>query len=96
MNPARNELKRAKLNMVLSGCGDGKRVLMIDMDACEVNAVKLDECFEAGLEAVGRITAAIEKIVSEAGKIKREVGSFYIFLVIFLKLYWYKGNLLWV
>ncbi|KHN88235.1 Polyribonucleotide nucleotidyltransferase 1, mitochondrial [Toxocara canis] len=79
VNPVRNELKRSKVNMVLSGCADGKHVLMIDMDACEVTAERLDECIGAGLDAIASITAAIQKIVSEAGKPKREASCFLLF-----------------
>lgn len=66
-------MKCSALDLVLAGCDFGKRVLMIEMDGCEIDADKFDECVRIGLQAVSQLINAIKQLKNLCGRPKRQV-----------------------
>ncbi|KAL3990290.1 polyribonucleotide nucleotidyltransferase [Acanthocheilonema viteae] len=72
INPSRKNMKSSSLDLVIAGCDDGKRILMIDMDGCEIEATKFSECVRTGLEAISHLIHAINKMRDSCGRQKRQ------------------------
>lgn len=66
-------MKSSSLDLVIAGCDDGKRILMIDMDGCEIGTEKFLECIRTGLQAISHLIQAIDKITYLCGRQKRQV-----------------------
>lgn len=66
-------MKISSLDLIIAGCDDGKRILMIDMDGCEIRAEKFSECIRTGLQAVSHLIQAINKMRDSCGRQKRQV-----------------------
>ncbi|KAM3728390.1 Polyribonucleotide nucleotidyltransferase 1 [Dirofilaria immitis] len=72
INPSRKNMKSSSLDLVIAGCDFGKRILMIDMDGCEIEIEKFSECIKTGLKAVSYLIQAINKVKDSCGRQKRQ------------------------
>ncbi|RCN32104.1 putative polyribonucleotide nucleotidyltransferase [Ancylostoma caninum] len=71
LNPTRSILKQSSLDLLLTGCGD-RRTVMLEMDGQQVPTEKLEEAIDVGLDAVGEILTAMDELRAQAGKEKAE------------------------
>ncbi|EYB93090.1 hypothetical protein Y032_0186g1073 [Ancylostoma ceylanicum] len=71
LNPSRSILKQSSLDLLLTGCGD-RRTVMIEMNGEQVPTEKLEEAIDVGLDAVGEILTAMDELRAQAGKEKAE------------------------
>ncbi|VDN05339.1 unnamed protein product [Thelazia callipaeda] len=71
INPSRKEIKNSELDLVIAGCDQGKRVLMIDMDGVEIEPEVFEQCVESGLQAISHLIQAINEICDSCGRSKR-------------------------
>ncbi|KIH59500.1 putative polyribonucleotide nucleotidyltransferase, partial [Ancylostoma duodenale] len=71
LNPTRSVLKQSNLDLLLTGCGD-RRTVMVEMDGEQVPTEKLEEAIDVGLDAVGEILTAMDELRAQAGKEKAE------------------------
>ncbi|CAG9534370.1 unnamed protein product [Cercopithifilaria johnstoni] len=72
INPSRKDMKNSSLDLVIAGCDDGKRILMIDMDGSEIGARKFSECVRTGLQSISHLIQAINKMRGSCGRQKRQ------------------------
>uniref|UniRef100_A0A915Q826 polyribonucleotide nucleotidyltransferase n=1 Tax=Setaria digitata TaxID=48799 RepID=A0A915Q826_9BILA len=75
VNPSRRNLKDSILDLVIVGCDQGNRVLMIDMDGYEIGIEKFDECIRTGLQAVSHLIQAVNKMKDSCGRQKRQIAD---------------------
>jgi polyribonucleotide nucleotidyltransferase len=71
VNPSYAERAKSQLNIMVVGTNDG--IVMIESGAKEVNESRVVDAIEFAHEQIKKICAAIEDLVSRAGKTKRTV-----------------------
>jgi polyribonucleotide nucleotidyltransferase len=71
VNPTREQMKTAELNLVIAGTADA--VIMVEGGARQVSEALMLEAIERGHEEIKRIVAAIEELRKLAGQPKRAV-----------------------
>lgn len=62
--------------MILVGCNDGKRIVMMEMDGKEISCESLAICLDKGSSAIGKVVGAIDELRANVGKEKRVVSFF--------------------
>ncbi len=72
-NPAYEETKDAKLSIIVAGTEQG--IVMVEAGATEATEAEVLDAIEFGHDCCKKITAAIQDLVREAGKPKREYTS---------------------
>ncbi|EJW86780.1 3' exoribonuclease [Wuchereria bancrofti] len=75
VNPSRINMKSSSVDLVIAGCDNGKRILMIDMDGCEIEMENFAECIRIGLQAISHLIQAINKVKDSCGRPKRQNGN---------------------
>ena len=73
VNPTYAERSASKLNIMVVGTKDG--IVMIESGAKEIAEDRVVDAIEFGHEQIKKICAAIEDLVSRAGKQKRQVSA---------------------
>src|ERR1700735_5629081 len=73
VNPTYTERAKGTLNIMVVGTKDG--IVMVESGAKEISEEKVVDAIEFGHEQIKKICAAIEDLVSRAGKTKREVTA---------------------
>jgi polyribonucleotide nucleotidyltransferase len=73
VNPTYAERAKGTLNIMVVGTKDG--IVMVESGAKEISEEKVVDAIEFGHEQIKKICAAIEDLVSRAGKAKRQVTA---------------------
>ncbi len=73
VNPTYTERSESKLNIMVVGTKDG--IVMIESGAKEIEESRVVDAIEFAHEEIKKICAAIEDLVSRAGKTKRVAGA---------------------
>uniref|UniRef100_A0AAF5Q7I4 Uncharacterized protein n=1 Tax=Wuchereria bancrofti TaxID=6293 RepID=A0AAF5Q7I4_WUCBA len=63
------------MDLVIAGCDSGKRILMIDMDGCEIEVENFAECIRIGLQVISHVIHAINKVKDSCDRLKRQVDE---------------------
>ena len=73
VNPTYSERQQSRLNIMVVGTKDG--IVMIESGAKEIEESRVVDAIEFAHDEIKKICAAIEDLVSRAGKAKRVVGA---------------------
>jgi polyribonucleotide nucleotidyltransferase len=73
INPTYEQRRQSRLDIVIAGSNDG--LVMVEAGAKEVSEEEVVQALEAGHAAIKKIILAIEALVKEGGKAKRQVAK---------------------
>ncbi|ETN79788.1 hypothetical protein NECAME_09621 [Necator americanus] len=74
LNPTRSLMRQSRLDMLLTGCGD-RRTVMIEMDGDQVPTERLEAAVDEGLNAVDKVIAAMDELQRQSGKEKTALSK---------------------
>ncbi|CAJ0610029.1 unnamed protein product [Cylicocyclus nassatus] len=69
LNPTRSLMKESSLDLLLTGCGD-RRTVMIEMDGDQVPVDRVEEAIDQGLDATSKLLEAMNELRAQSGKEK--------------------------
>ncbi|VDK52931.1 unnamed protein product, partial [Cylicostephanus goldi] len=69
LNPTRSVMKESSLDLLLTGCGD-RRTVMIEMDGDQVPVDRVEEAIDQGLDATNKLLEAMNELRAQTGKEK--------------------------